>query len=232
LPDNSSRQEYAAERDKSKLRKAIWDVILVLNPYDKNAAKLFVETQGWFTPEPAQFGPEVNSRLARIQDMLGLLAQAQKHLDDVADLRDREASVRWRANYDLIRAQIFAYQVRLFEYGIGLDQFSKKVAAGNFFKDPKSNRWLVGHGAEKLILPDEQQTKLLKVTGEQLDAAKKQAIEGFLRIQQEHPDTPWAVRADWEMKRGFGVTFVEAFHDPRTPAPMPKGSPPPPPPKL
>ena len=30
----------------------------------------------------------------------------------------------------------------------------------------------------------------------------------------DHPGTPWAARADYELKRGFGVHLIEEYHAP------------------
>ena len=37
----------------------------------------------------------------------------------------------------------------------------------------------------------------------------------YERVLAEHPGTPWARRAQWEIDHGYGMTISEGFHDPR-----------------
>ena len=45
------------------------------------------------------------------------------------EARQHEASPRWQANYDLLYAQLIAYQARMYEYGAYLEEFLQKVQA-------------------------------------------------------------------------------------------------------
>jgi hypothetical protein len=36
----------------------------------------------------------------------------------------------------------------------------------------------------------------------------------FARVIKDHPGTPYASRAEWELKRGFGVDLVEDHDEP------------------
>ncbi len=231
LPDLSARRDYAARRDKSEFRKAIWEVIVLLNPYEKNNGWLNVPEREHFSVNPRQSAEKVTARIRQIVRILAAMATAQQRLESVRGLRAREPSRRWRANFDLIYAQLFAYRVRLFEYAIALGQFGKTMPQR--IKNPKSNRWLIQQGSRNLILPDPQQEKTLKVTGKQLKEAQQQALKQFAQVKQEHPNTPWSRRAEWEEQRRFGATFREYYQPPPRPhrptKPRPK---PPPPPKL
>lgn len=142
LPDTNSRGNYQEERDKSEFRRAIWDVIVMLNPYDPNVKGLEipdpVETIERFNTDPASYGPEVQQRLQQVKTILVVMQQARRHLGRVKDERDKEPSKRWRANYDLISAQLLWYQVRLFEYAIGLEQFARKGIPAQVQKNPQA----------------------------------------------------------------------------------------------
>ncbi len=231
LPSLSSRREYADELANRPFRMAIREVIVMLNPYDDRYKNLDVPTGGHFSRIPARYFPQVSTRLERIKGTLDALTIAQMRLAAVAKLRDQEPSQRWRANYDLIMAQLFAYRVRLFEYGIGLGQFAKMVPTRKF-KNPKANAWAVGHRADQLILPTPEQEQFLKVTGDQLKSAHQAALDRLAKVQTDHPNTPWANRAKWELARKFGVRFAEVVVTPPPPRPKntkptPKPSPPP-----
>ncbi len=229
VPDISSRREYLMHRQSSEFRKAIWDVIAMLNPYNEQVKdQLELPEYEYFHVNPAESVPKVAKRLQQIVRILGALSAAQQRLASVQRLRDQEPSPRWRANYDLMVAQLYAYRVRIFQYGIALDQFSKTMPQR--IKKPKSNRWSIRTGTSNLIMPDPAQEKLLKVTAEDIKSAIEQARKQFAMVQELHPRTPWARRAEWEEKRGYGANFSEHYHAPpkRTPRkPRPKPTPPP-----
>jgi hypothetical protein len=42
-----------------------------------------------------------------------------------------------------------------------------------------------------------------------------QANRLFQLVLTEHPGTPWARRAQWELDHGYGMNVREGFHDPR-----------------
>ena len=229
IPDLSARIEYARERDGSKFRAAIWQAILMLNPYDPANKDAEVPT-GWFTRDPKEYGPALIQWRDRIVRTLQVMAKAEEILESVRPLREKESSVRWRASYDLILGQMMAYRLRLFQYLIGLDQYARSVPTYKF-KDPKSNRWSVGIGQKELLPTDAQQEKFLKVTLKDMQKFQADATKQLQSVIDAHPRTPWAKRAEWEISRGFGPVFQEHFHIP--PPPPPPGSPPPsPPPNL
>lgn len=254
LPDLSSRQEYERQVNNSAFRRAIWDAIHLLNPYEydnngrlKENSKVTVPINGWYVVADSlgpSGNPDVREDLQKIMSVLERMIRAQKRLEDVRHLRAQESSLRWRANYDLMYAQIFAYQVRLFEYGIALGHFQKNlptlVADANSRSNPSGsiaydtevtgnliharkvrnqsgnpvNRWRVIHGQKRLIPPDEEQQKFFKVTAEDLEAAYNLALEQFQYVIKEHPNTAFARRAEWEVNRNFGVGFESRYQAP------------------
>lgn len=237
LPDLSSRSIYQKHRDGSKFRQAIWDVIVMLNPYDPRAKGLELpdpeQTRERFNTDLASYGPKVQDRLQQIKLILSVMQQARRHLASVKDLRDSEPSRRWRANYDLISAQLLWYQVRLFEYGIGLEQFARKGVPARLKANPKHNRWFIREDPSEFVLPDELQQKLLGVSPEELEQVRDRAIAGLKQVEAEHAGTPWARRAEWELKRKTGVQFGSYYQAPPKPTKNKKPRPsPPPPPKL
>lgn len=219
LPSLDSRRKYAEERNSSPFRKAIWDVIVMLNPYDPNAKEITVPTQGVFSRDPASYQPAINGRIQQCLFTLGVLNQAQQRLEQVKALRTREPSVRWRANFDLMYAQLFAYRLRLFEYALGLDQHAKKLPAYEFANE-KADGWYIGIGASGIIYPDEVQAKALKITKEDIETTHAKAEELLNFVIESHPNTSWAHRAQWEFSRNFGVSFAEYETPPPRPRPV------------
>ena len=126
----------------------------------------------------------------------------QKALEKGAVHRRDEADPRWQANYDLIYAQLIAYQARIWEYGASLEAFIKNPSVVPLTKPPDLHlvHWNVAVRKETL-------TKESKPYIER-------AREVFELVMQNHPGTPWAARADGELTRGFGVDFQPEYHRP------------------
>jgi hypothetical protein len=235
LPNLDSRRAYAESRNRSKFRQAIWDVIVQLNPYEPDREAVLQVPGGWFDNRPAVYRKPAIDRGKKVLSIFRILVKAQQRLDQVRGLRDTEASLRWRANYDLIYAQLLAYQVRLLQYAIGIDQYAKAIADGTRkFKNPKSNRWSVAHGRANLVMPTEKQaaeiSKFLgaEFTIDSLKEAHRKCLQRLAMVEEMHPGSPWSRRAEWERKRRFGVGFAE--HHYVAPKPRPPGTPAPPPP--
>ena len=78
--------------------------------------------------------------------------------------------------------------------------------------DPKSVSTLLvgGVGAALLVVI----ILLLEVLYQRTIAA-----EEYKKVIAEHPGTPWAARAEHEMKRGYGVDFRPDYHKPYVPRP-------------
>jgi hypothetical protein len=203
LPDLSPRMSYVKERDKSELRSMLWKVITDLNPYQKEAAK-YCTVQITFPIDPPTFAKAALENQQKAVTLLQYFTQAQKALDKVKPKRSHEASQRWRANFDLMYAQLLAYKVRIQEYGVYLGEFMKqpKVIKNPHGPTKKTTHWDIRTRKEMLI-PDKTKED------------REQATILLKEIIKEHPGTPWAARAQWELNRGFGVELIEAFYDPR-----------------
>jgi len=226
-PQLDSRRQYEEVRQRSQFRTAIWDVISLLNPHNPRNKGLEIPDYEYFPVVPAESNKRVANRTQQIMGVLAAMSVAQQKLESVKKFRDREPELRWRASYDLISAQLYAYRVRLFQYGLALDQFGKNMP--KLIKKPKSNRWLIRTGARQMIMPDKQQEKLLRVTADDLKQAHKTALEQLSLVAANHPRTPWSRRAEWELSRNFGASFSEHYHAPPKPNAKPRPKPTPPP---
>jgi hypothetical protein len=199
LPDLSNRDDYAAERDKHEMRKIIFKVAADLDPYVKGREH-DIQVRWWeWSIDPAQFATQAKEEYGRAQKMLGYFAAAQKELEKVKPFRDREESFRWRGNYDLMYAQIVAYQVRLYEYCATIEDKAKNYVAP---KDAKSNEW---HCYTTIKTKTDTKTK----------PQREKAVELLKNIVKDHGGTPYAWRASFELSRGFGVEMREEYDDPR-----------------
>ena len=225
LPNLDSRRVYIGDVSKSKFRVAIRTAIALLNPLNPQNKGLEVPEIEHFVVDPVQSTSRVLARLQQISKVLQVMASAHQNLAAVHSLRDAEPSLRWRANYDLMSAQLMAYRVRLFEYGIALGQFGKNMPRLIPAKNPPHNRWEIRHGSNKLLMPDAQQEKALGVTAEQLRSYHREALQQLASVRETHQGTPWAMRAQWEEGRRFGATFRSWYYQkpkPRPNKPRPK----------
>lgn len=208
LPDLSSRLEYAKARDTSKFRDAQWKVIVTLNPFLDKELNM---QEHRYSIDPAVFAKQGEETFKKAVRAMGLLNEATKVLDSVRKLRDKEPSERWRANYDLMHAQCLAYRVRLFQLLLSLDQHQKNKPKP---KDEKNNYWDI-HRTPQLLEPDKEQIKLTKVDVEELKQQNETARAEFQAVIENHPRTPYARRAQWELQYGFGMKFAEVYWNPQ-----------------
>lgn len=235
MPDLSSRLQYSKDRGNSAFRKTIWSVIWSINPYNPALKGIELPDPRYqnFSLNPASFGPVVQQRGKRVLAMLKLYERAIYEIERVRYLRAKEPSRRWRAAYDLIRAQLHWYQLRLFEYGIAMDQFVRvgmKQALAKTKGARQHNRWYVRETSRKLVLPDELNEKRFGVSPEVLKSKFEKAQGLLAAVKENHPGTPWAERAAWELRRPFGAVFRTYYQAPPKRGksrPRPKPTPPP-----
>ena len=216
-PNLGSRREYGQQVTQSKFRSTVSQAIQIMDPeVDKqlNIRELHYPLE--LEPFKSAAGQEVvkaNRAMEGLNNVIPLLEKLEP-------LRAKEESERWRAHYDLILAQCYAYRVRLFQYLLAMDDHVRK--------NPKpvranSNEWNVRR-TPKMIEPDEEQYKALKAAFKlkmsrdeylkDLKEHEQKARDLFQFVITEHPRTPWARRAQYEMGMGFGMEFVDGFHSP------------------
>ena len=211
LPDLSSRMEYTKARDASKFHDVQWQVVTVLNPFKEPNNKFLNMQEHHYSIDPAVFATQGKATFDNAIVAMGLLNEAVKRLDSVKKLRDKEPSERWRANYDLMHAQCLSYRVRLFQLLLSLDQHQKNKPKP---KDEKNNEWDI-HRIPQLLEPDKEQMKLTKVDLDELKQQNETARAEYQAVIENHPRTPYARRAQWELQYGFGMKFAEVYRDPR-----------------
>jgi hypothetical protein len=125
--------------------------------------------------------------------------------------REKETILRWQAGYDLAIGRVLAVKVRTETYNAMLAAAKR----GLKFKDAKNNTWVLKPSDE--ISAGSQYQKLA-------DKAKMY----LTRVVNDHPDTPWAMLAERELKDPLSWTWTEEFTD-TTPRRMADGGPAPPP---
>ncbi|WP_193378330.1 vWA domain-containing protein [Schlesneria paludicola] len=207
LPDLDSRQAYIKNRSEHRFREAQWQVVQALNPH--RDSKLMMKSH-WYSGDPSTFEKEAVRTFEQAVRALMMLNDQVRILDSVKKLRDKESSARWRVNFDLMHAQCLAYRVRLFQLLLSIDQHRKSRPTP---KDPRNNCWSIQY-VHTLLEPDKEQVKETRVDLEELKKQDAVARNEFESVVRNHPGTPWARRAQWELGQGFGVKFVEDFRSP------------------
>jgi hypothetical protein len=210
MPDLRSRLEVKEEIDESVVRSMLEKVIYDLNPYNEEAAKIIV-MRVHFSPYSPAFVEQARLEQAKALIYIDYLARVEKTIAKMERQRREEASPRWQANYDIIYAQTIAYQARMYEYGAYLEEFLKKPKIVPATKPP--NLTHVGW---------EITTRHETITGDKIKPYVERASAMFRDIINNHAGTPWAARAEHELKRGYGVQLVEDYDAP--PKVLPPGT--------
>ena len=192
-PDLRPRVKLLAEISNSTLRSGLLKIIYDMNPYDTEAAQIIV-MRTRFSTKIFKFIEQVRTEQTKIVIYMDYLDRMRTALEEVWALRDKETAPRWRANADLMRAQLLAYKIRLYEYGSYLEAFMNDPKILPLTKDPDLYfiHWQVARRQEM-------------ITGDVTKQYVEEAKQLFAAVIENHPETPWAGRAEKEMSSGFGV---------------------------
>jgi hypothetical protein len=189
-PDWVRRDQYETAIAKSPLRQAILTAGQITQQRLPGMPSLVF---------PAVESPDFKEVMAANQALAERTAytvdEALGPINSVAKLRDRETSRRWQAHYDLIRGRLLAMKVRCYEYNWACARLKKDPPK---FKNPKANAWR--------LVPDSSVQY-----SEKAAAAARDADRLLHRVIQEHPDTPWALLAQRELRDPFGFKWAETY---------------------
>ena len=214
-PDLRARLDVIADRDLYPIRQILWQIIADLDPWNSQAKRV-IELQITFSPAVGEFIPQSKNQIPRAVTFLQYLQWAEKMLVDNRELLNQEISLRWQGNYDLMLAQVVAYQARLVEYGAAIQFYSERPPTA-----PATR------GNTRLVNWDIRLQKELRAEAQSRPIIDR-AMKLFELVNKNHPGTPWAARSQWEMKRQFGVR-LEPDYEPvisrtagASPIPVPK----------
>ena len=149
----------------------------------------------------AQFVRSVNEAQQASAVLQPRLDRLYRVLKEGEKDREREASLRWKAGYDLAMGRVIAARLRSKSYNEMLALSKTKLE----FEDPKNNTW-------ELRAADN-----LKDTGSLNEKLAKQAKDYLNRVVKEHPETPWALLAKRELSIPIGWKWRETFTEPPKP---------------
>jgi hypothetical protein len=141
--------------------------------------------------------PKQKAGIMQFQASLALaifkLEQAHKQMEKMADLRNKQKILRWKADFDFGQARVQTNLIFLFEcdYTLGqvrADALPKLAAA--------QDGW-------KIISRPK-----ISVTETKAKDLAKTRIKLLKRIQEEYAETPWAFFAERESKRDLGMEWA------------------------
>lgn len=198
-PDLRARNEVLRDRERYPLRSVIWQCIYDLDPLQRPELSGQIEMRVHFSPVFEEFVRQARREQAKANVYLTYLARVQQALEQGARHREQEADPRWQANFDLIYAQLVAYQARMWEYGAALEAFVQKPKVVPLTKPPDLRfvHWNVT--VRSPTRTKESQAYIDKASGL------------FRLTMENHPGTPWAAHAHNELQRGFGVDFAPEY---------------------
>ena len=205
LPDLDSRQKQLTMRSNYPLRSFIWQVIMDLNPLNEETARI-IELDMTFPRQADAFLRRAREQQEKAKIYINYLANAQTVLEEAYPFREDELNARWQANYDLIYAQLIAYQARVYEYGAALETFIRNPKQVPQLMPP--NRRFV-----QWALRNRPELSAEEVSRPYIDRAS----ELFEKVIELHTGTPWAERAEEELERGFGLEVMPVYRAPLPP---------------
>ena len=187
-PDWVSRAKYEADVSSHPVRKAVVEAALLTQQNLPGMPSLIF---------PPVDGPEFKEVMERNQAVAARTAYtvdaAIEPINFAAKSRDRETSRRWQAHFDLARGRLLAQKVRCYEYNWACAKMKKDAPR---FANAESNAWR--------LMPDAE----IHYSDKAADAGK-QAVDLLKKVVSEHPDTPWALLAQRELKDPLGFKWVE-----------------------
>jgi hypothetical protein len=195
IPEYDNRIDYVERRSKSEFRSTLYAIIQETKNYPFRHHFPIMPDQ--LVPAATQAGQVATERLKVLLAIQDRLEGLQKH-------RDREPSKRWQAHYDLMLAQIVAYQVKAYEYRACLAELVQTLPKPKKMPTPNLEVWWELYHSKDPKAPKEQTAKKYA-----------EATKLLNLVIERHPNTPWADLAQDELNRGLSVARGEWTHSPR-----------------
>ncbi len=189
-PDYESMAQYQKKVQESPIRQAVVRAAtLRVGSLDKPTTR-FVKRDEASLANALTLAQQQAARLEpELQMLAQILLPAESH-------RDKEASPRWIAGYDLAVGTVLAHKVRAEGYNAML----AKGKRGMQFENPKNNTWV--------LVPDDAIS-----VGSKMEKEGSAAVKLLKEVAEKHKGTPWGLLASRELKNPIGWKWTEEFTD-------------------
>lgn len=194
-PDYVSTSEYDRQLQENKARYA-----LVQAGYTSRIKPMSPPQLRFEKFDEARFANEVSQAQRSAAVLAPKITELYEILKTGEQDRDREISLRWKAGYDLAMGRTLAVMIRAGTYNSMLAQ----IKTGLKFQNTKNNTWVL------------QPANAIS-TGSQTEKLAAKARMYLERVVKEHPDTPWALLAQRELRTPIGWKWTETFTQPPQP---------------
>ncbi len=189
-PDYESMEQYRKKVVESPIRQALVNAARIrVGTLDKPTTRFVKRDEASL----ANALTVAQQQAARLEDEFKVLAQvllpAETH-------RDKEASLRWIAGYDLALGTLLAHKVR----AEGYNSMLAKAKRGMPFEGAKNNTWQ--------LVPDSAIT-----VGSKLEKEGATAVKLLKDVAERHKGTPWGLLASRELENPVGWKWIEEFTD-------------------
>jgi len=195
VPEYDNRLAYAERRAKSEFRRTLYAIIQETKDYRYRRE---------FPIDPQELVPACQQAYQVAAERLNVLLKIQERLEQLRRLRDREPMKRWQAHYDLMLAQVVAYQVMAYEYRALVEQMAKSPPRPKVMPSPELTIvWTIDHAQDRVA------------SKENTDKKYAEARALLKKVIELHPRTPWADLAKDTLDRGLGCRRNEWHHNPQ-----------------
>jgi hypothetical protein len=171
-----------------------------LDPQRNKQAEMFRLKMSFSGPQ------QLKEMWKEIQDANRWKYEIDSTLSELEVLQTRradETSKRWQANYELLYAQLLLQRVLVNEYVACLSKMGDSM-----LNQPESGDW------QNWVVRRRNEPSF--VSRELCDPARR-ALE---RVTRDHPGTPWSLRAEHELRSGFGFVATKIKPGPPKPPPV------------
>ncbi len=195
VPAYESRVLYSEKRARSDLRRTMFEIIMLTKnfPFRRN-----------FSVFPQEMAQQAAEEYPKVEEKLRILKDIELRLKALKKARDREPEKRWQAHYDLMLAQIVAYQIQAYEFMACLKEMVAKPPTPSRMPSPEMYvEWHLDHSREP------------KAPKSQTEKKYAEATRLLKQVIADHPKTPWADLAQDELDRGFSVHRYEWHASPK-----------------
>jgi von Willebrand factor type A domain len=195
VPAYESRGVYNEKRARSDLRRTIYEIAMLTKgfPYRRN-----------YSVFPQDMAQQATEEYPKVTERLNILIGIEGRLKALKQARDREPEKRWQAHYDLMLAQVVAYQIQSYEFRACLKEMVAKPPTPTRMPSPEMFvEWHLDHSKDPKAPKSETEKRYAEAT-----RLLKQVIA-------DHPKTPWADLAQDELDRGFSVHRYEWHASPK-----------------